>query len=453
MNVGSRILRGLYASGFGQAVTILTQLAGVPLFLYFWGAEIYGEWLILSVIPAYLAMSDFGFASVAANDMTMNVAKGLREEAIKTFHSILVVILLAAVVSGAVVVVVIVLQMTYGFLPVKNIGGSEVATVVAVLWLQVIVGQIGGQVGAGYRCDGNFAIGTFYGNLIRLAEFFASAASLLAGGGFVAVVLFMLAVRIVGTYAMFIDMRQRSPWLSNGLSQSSWVEIRRLMRPALAFMAFPLGNAISLQGFTLVVGSLMGGSAVALFSIYRTLTRFPLQMMGMINASLWPELSRAFGAGNIEQARKLHRLSVGASFWCVLVALTCLFFLGEPLIKFWTSDQILYKQDMLLILGSVVLANSLWFTSSVVSASSNRHENIALIYMTGSIIALGLSIPLGVQYGLSGIAVSLLVIDVAMTYFVLQQSITMTNDTLRQVVYSVFVFPANLLQIAKQRLL
>ena len=449
----NRIINGLFASGFGQAVTIFSQLAGVPLFLYFWGAEKYGEWLILSAVPAYLAMSDFGFSSVAGNDMTMNVATGQREPAVKIFQSILVVILLAAVVSGAVVVAVIILQMMHGLLPVKHISGIEIATVIAVLWIQVIVGQIGGALGAGYRCDGNFAIGMFYSNVMRLGEFLASVASLLAGGGFIAIVLSMLAVRIIGTYVIAIDMRRRSPWLLIGLSQSSWAEIRRLMRPALAFMAFPLGHAINLQGFALIVGSLMGGSAVAVFSIYRTLTRLPWQMMNMINISVWPELSRSFGEGNIEQVRKLHRLSVAFSFWGVLVTLAFLYFLSTPFIKFWTSGQIPAQQALLLMLELVVLANSLWSTSSMVAVSSNRHENIALIYMASSIFALGLSILLSEYYGLLGMAISLLVIDMTMIYFVLQQSMRMTNDRLMQFIFSIIVFPANLLQIVKQRLL
>ena len=79
MGVRSRIVHSLYATGFGQGVNVLIQLAGVPLFLHFWGVERYGEWLILSTIPAYLWMSDFGFASVAANDMTMSVARERRD--------------------------------------------------------------------------------------------------------------------------------------------------------------------------------------------------------------------------------------------------------------------------------------------------------------------------------------------------------------------------------------
>ena len=74
--VRARVIRNLGANGVSQIVNIIVQLCSVPLFLRFWGVTLYGEWLTLSAIPAYLAMSDLGFASVAANDMTMRVARG-----------------------------------------------------------------------------------------------------------------------------------------------------------------------------------------------------------------------------------------------------------------------------------------------------------------------------------------------------------------------------------------
>lgn len=450
--VKSRIWHALLANGFGQVVSIFCQLAGVPLFLCFWGAERYGEWIILSAIPAYLAMSDMGFASASANDMAMNTAKGERDLALKTFHSTAVVILLAAVLSGVVVMGAVAIHLHHGLLPVQKAPPAEVGAVMLILWLQVIAAQFNGQISAAYRCDGHFAIGTFYANLLRLAEFVATAAALLMGGGFVALALAMLAVRVLGIFWLRVDLLRRSPWLSMGVSRASRHEIKRLMRPAFAFMAFPLGNAISMQGYILLVGSFMGGAAVSLFSIHRTLTRVPLQMMGVINASVWPELSRAFGRGDVNQVRQLHRLSVGASFWSVTLALLSLVFISEPLMAIWTAGKVHAQADLMLVLGLVILANSLWFTSSVVAASSNQHESIALTYLITSVLALVVAMPFGKLHSLTGIAASLMVIDVGMVFFVLRQSMRLTQDRPIDFAVSILGFPKTALQTAKGRI-
>jgi hypothetical protein len=82
----AKLLRNLGANAYGQAITILIQLVSVPLYLHYWGKQLYGEWLILSAIPAYLALSDIGFASVTANDMTMRVANGDRHGTLEVFQ-------------------------------------------------------------------------------------------------------------------------------------------------------------------------------------------------------------------------------------------------------------------------------------------------------------------------------------------------------------------------------
>src|ERR1700675_896832 len=85
--VRQRFMQGLGATALGPMVTIMVQVIGVPVLLHSWGLKLYGEWLVLSAIPSYLAFSDIGFGNVAANDMTMRVATGDRRGALETFQS------------------------------------------------------------------------------------------------------------------------------------------------------------------------------------------------------------------------------------------------------------------------------------------------------------------------------------------------------------------------------
>ena len=63
------------------------QLVQVPVFLHFWSVPLYGEWLILNSIPTYLWFSNAGFGTVAGNEMTMLVAGGDRDSALRVFQS------------------------------------------------------------------------------------------------------------------------------------------------------------------------------------------------------------------------------------------------------------------------------------------------------------------------------------------------------------------------------
>jgi hypothetical protein len=57
----------------------------VPVLASRWGLELYGQWLLLATLPQFLSMSDLGFATAAGTRMTMAVARGDRDEALRLF--------------------------------------------------------------------------------------------------------------------------------------------------------------------------------------------------------------------------------------------------------------------------------------------------------------------------------------------------------------------------------
>ncbi len=69
--VFKRIYASIGANATGQVITILIQLASVPIFLNYWSLEVYGQWLMLTAVPTYFALSDFGFLTVIVNKMTI----------------------------------------------------------------------------------------------------------------------------------------------------------------------------------------------------------------------------------------------------------------------------------------------------------------------------------------------------------------------------------------------
>ncbi len=66
-----RLLLGFAINWIGKLASTIIQLIQVPVFLHFWSTPLYGEWMIVNSIPAYLSFSNIGFGSVAGNEMTM----------------------------------------------------------------------------------------------------------------------------------------------------------------------------------------------------------------------------------------------------------------------------------------------------------------------------------------------------------------------------------------------
>src|SRR5206468_4221137 len=144
--------------------------------------------------------------------------------------------------------------------------------------------------------------------------------------------------------------------------------------PAFAFMSFPLGNALSIQGMLTVIGSILGPGAVVVFSTTRTLTRLALQLMGVINSAVWPEISMAYASGRLDLARKLHRHSVQTSLWMSLGIILCFTAFGGSVLTVWTRGKVIVDITLFRLMLVIIFANTIWFTSSVVPAAINKHQ-------------------------------------------------------------------------------
>ena len=113
-------------------------------------------------------------------------------------------------------------------------------------------------------------------------------AAAFAGLGLVGAAASALTVRTLTLVGGFRHIRQTVAWAVPDLSGVSKAEIVRLLHPAVAVMAIPLGFALNLQGATLVVASGLGLTAVAAFNSTRTLSRLVYQAVGVVNHAIMP---------------------------------------------------------------------------------------------------------------------------------------------------------------------
>lgn len=62
-----RIFSGLGLSAASIIVLLLGQLIAVPIFLSSWGAQLYGEWLVITSLVASLSVLNFGVQTYVIN--------------------------------------------------------------------------------------------------------------------------------------------------------------------------------------------------------------------------------------------------------------------------------------------------------------------------------------------------------------------------------------------------
>ena len=347
---------------------------------------------MLSAIPVYLSISDGGFAGAACREMTIRGGAGDKTGVLAVFQStwlLLVAVSFAAGLLAFGFVQVAPLKNWLGFSVMKDL---EIKFVLLILIAHVLVGFQGGLINGGFWVTGRYPIGMYLIATTQLLEFLGLAAAVALGGGPVQAALGYLAGRLLGTGFMWLVQRQASPWLRHGFSHASFVELRRLTVPAFASLAFPLGNALNIQGMRLVVGLSLGPSGLAVFVPLRTLSRVAMQPGCIINRLVEPELALAYGSKDKYLFQYLFIRSGQIALWgCLGVC-----FLVGPgahwIFPAWTGGKIVMHWPTYIVLLGGVLFNSIWNAALTVLYATNRHGRIAIFYtLFYGVVALGLS--------------------------------------------------------------
>jgi len=439
-----RLLLGFIVNWIGKLASTIIQLVQVPVFLHFWNTPLFGEWLILNSIPAYLSFSSIGFGNVAGNEMTMMVARNDREDALRVFQSCwwLIVLICATIV--------VLLSGTLYFLPaarllkLTHISEYDTKWVIFYLGLSVLLGQLEQLVQSAYRCIGRYPYGTSLKTILSFTAFAGMIAAVALGHGPRGTALVFASINIAGTVLLCLFVRHDIPWIEFGWKHASFAEIRRLAPFAIAFMGFPIGNALSLSGTLLGVGYALGPVAVVVFGTARTVSRVALQMVQMLNTTFEPEISIAYGSGNYDLVRTLLRRACQLALVIAVVIVLIMMTFGPWFLTHWTGGHVPPSRLLLSILLLVVIFYALWSTSSAIMTSTNQHQRLATYYILGTSLTCILCYVFARIWGLYGAAASLLIAEFVMNLYVVPASLRIARDTLPAFLSSLLHYPHSL---------
>jgi O-antigen/teichoic acid export membrane protein len=439
-----RLFFSFVSSWVSRLANTIIQLIQVPVFLHFWSVPLYGEWMIVNSIPAYLSFSNIGFGSVAGNEMTMMVAREDRTSALRVFQSCWW--LIAGICSATILILcgALYLLPAAHLLKLTNLGETDTKWIIFYLGVSVLLGQLEQLLQSAYRCIGRYPYGSMLKSSFMLIAFACMMIPVALGGGPRVTALVFAGANVFFTLLLCILVKRDIPWIEFGWKHASLAEIRKLIRPAIAFMGFPIGNALNLQGTLLAVGYALGPVDVVIFGTARTVSRVALQMVQMVNSTFEPEMTIAFGAGNIPLTRTLHRRACQLALIVAAFIVAAMMLFGPWFLSHWSGGHVPPSRELLSILLLVVVFYSLWSTSSTLMTSTNQHQRLAAYYLIATSITCVLCYMLARWFGLLAAAGSLLISEAIMNLYVLPACLLIAHDTLPAFLASMLHYPASL---------
>ena len=418
---------------FGVGVQLLNQIILVPFYILFWGNELYSDWIVISALTTIFAMSDVGLNNVIQNRFSIKLSEGNYNEcnSLLTDNYILVIITLIFTLLGCTLFVCI-----YDITEVMSLhllNRRQASFVFLILIAKVFIGMCSGIENAIYRATHNASISVYMDQIGNLAVALITLICILIK---VPVTFLSVLICLPQLLLCFIKHVHSKKYYRYSLS---WKDVdltlfKNILWPSLSFMAFPIGNTIILQGYTLVVNSFFGADSVVLYNTTRTLCNFIKTFIGTLQSAVWPEYSIAYGNKNFDFMRRLHRKILKTSVFLASVIGIGLLLFGPIIFNIWTRGAICFSYSLMSVYVLVLFVESLWTSSSVTLMATNNHTKLGIVYIFSS--SMGISIAYFVAkigMPLWSIVLTLVVSHCVIATYSIQAGLRLTNDSLKKI--------------------
>ena len=314
MRTRQALIKNSIVGVWSKVSTLLFRIIQVPLLLSFLGVEGFGIWLVISSLPSWLTLANMGFGSVSANEMSMAMAKGEVDRARKILSSTVALIFCISAIGILLIVLIAPFIPWESFIKLPVSRHKELTYTIIILsssvFLSFTTDVLSGRFRAARRAHLSMLLDSFKPWLELLLMVIVLRFSIRYDYLALSLLLSMIVYLGINTWLSGRSL----PTLSFSFKDIDVSQFSLLFKKGIAFQAFPLGNAFLFQGNLLVIQAVLGPAAVALFATARTLVRSINQVMEMVNAIIWPELSILIGSKELVKAARLHRIGVGFSF-------------------------------------------------------------------------------------------------------------------------------------------
>ncbi len=407
-----RLIQGLGANFLGQVINLASRVLLVPLFLAAWGAQVYGEWLLLTSIVAYLYLTDLGGQLYIINRLTQAYAQQDSSLFRKILHTGLALFLVLPLAVFCVFIGVILLFPPGALLQITITGPTTVFLVLSVLALQLVFSLPQGILLGVYRGVGLLPRGVMLSNLMQGMIILFVAAGLWLRCGMVTIVfLQMLPAVIVALIALW-DLNRIFPQFNLlSLRDADFSFGLSFLNPSFHFLLIQIAQACSIQGMVMIVGIVLGSVPVVVFSTMRTVVYSMRQVLGLLAQTAWPEMTRLDAEGNNDKLQLLFRGILRTT----MVATTCLVivfhFWGGAIFHAWLGNRVAYSQTLMDLFLLYLVLLLVWNSCGHLLMAINQHYAYSRVVFASSLLTIGLAYLGGRQSGLSGVVVALILGD------------------------------------------
>ena len=399
----------------GAAFNLLGRICGfgitfvlTPILIHGLGDERYGIWSIVMSLTTYYALADLGLRGATVKYMSQYDGAGDRESVNKVFVTTLgLYCVLALVIASIVGVMAVVVPRTF---VTSSIDATTLGWVVLLTGFGVSVVILGQAFDATLAAAKRFDRANTVAIAAQTLQAIMIVIALRLGGALLEMACITLCVTTAARLGIVVFALRSVPYLTVSPRFFEWETARRLFRYGILFVVQGLGVRISRSAGALIVGLILGPLMVTFYVIAESLASKTSALSRSIVSVLMPVASQLEAQGRSGDLIRAYLLTT-RTLVAFSVSLAAIFIaLGWPLIDFWIGEgYAAVTYPVLFVLSFAVVLQMSSVPSRAILRGTNRVGFLSLIGLVEVTVTIGLGAILTQQFGLIGMAVSVVV--------------------------------------------
>lgn len=369
-----------------------------PLIIFYWGNDIFNEWILITNIALQFSLFDFGTKIYLGNKLAK------KNDKIEHYYKYIAFINLISIIC---ITICLLLTLTIFDISdkIKTLSNSEFNSVIFLSTLLIVVNIIIGNlgevtlrpIGLYYKYQKiDFSFNLLISLILVLSLFLKTQ-----------IVLFT-AINLILVLFKFIYLKnyinKKGIIINDLIINFNFFNIKKFRIIIFNSFFFYLSNLVNLiQVSTLIlVGSIgMGVSQIGTFVVHKTLANIGNQISNMFHLAFTYEYTKSYLQKDDE---RLINYNIKISNYVTIAFNIFLYLLAGLIFNLWMQDKIQFYKDLFYILlictvirnyGST-LANFLW--------SKNRHVKFNSITLCISLILIPVAYFVSKEFGITGLA-------------------------------------------------
>jgi hypothetical protein len=424
----ARILSASAASWTRVGITVITQIALVPIYLTSWDAATFGAWLLLQAVWAVMTVIDLAHHDYVGYEC-LRLGPAQRTAITQIIFSAAPLVVLIALWN-----LLLAWQLGNANFLAGWMGNNETLVaqwrtallLQAVTWL--LTGSLGGLIVRWLTPFGYHPQFAWWGVAYALVTAVIPALAVIIGANLLQAMLTLCITSLIYHLLFFVAMARI-------VRKQDFPSVRPNLRQGFAQLLYAvwlvgkyLAEMARQQGSRIVLAPLAGVADMAAFATMRTGANFALQGLNTITSPVMPELMRFLAAR--DQPRTESSFAIVWLVLCAVLspAIVIVQWLAPTLFPMWTQGKIAFDPWLFGMLSMSVTVLALAQPAAAVLVGNNILRAQLAISVGAAAVAVGGMFGLVPLMGVRGAALALLMAELTS----LTAVVWVTQDWLRQ---------------------